>query len=176
MNPGSPAKNGGVRLEITTEDISRLLTQYGDMVLRISYAYLKNQADAEDVSQDVFLKLMDKKPAFHDKTHEKSWLIRTTINMCKNKVGLFWNKNRCAIDAVPEESRWDHYRSDDFVRDAVMSLPEKYRILIHLYYYEGFSTPELAKLTNQREATVRSSLHRARERLKEILKEEYDFE
>ena len=146
-------------MEISQNYIEGLIEKYGDMVLRISYTYLKNKPDAEDVVQDVFLKVIDKKPNFNDENHEKSWFIRTAINMCKNKLNLFWNKNKCSIDAAADFSTYD-----------------KYRITVYMHYYEGYSTPEISKLLNKPEATVRSLLSRARTKLKNILKEDYDFE
>ncbi len=163
-------------MEVTKDYISDLLDKYGDMVLRIAYTYLKNRADAEDIVQDVFLRIIDKKPPFNDENHEKSWLIRATINMCKNKVNLFWNKNKCSIDDVQEFAVSDKYNTDTSVFQAVMALGEKYRVVVYMYYYEGYSTPEIAKVIGKSETTIRSLLHRARNKLKDMLKEDYDFE
>ena len=167
---------GGVCLEITKEYIGDLVDKYGNMILRIAYTYLKNKADAEDIVQDVFLQIIDKNPVFNDANHEKSWLVRTAINMCKNKINLFWNKNRCSIDDIAEFASYDKYSTDTSVLKAVMELPDKYRIAVYMYYYEGYSTPEISKLTDKSETAVRSLLHRARNKLKSVLKEEYDFE
>ena len=131
-------------MEVTKDYISDLLDKYSDMVLRIAYTYLKNRADAEDIVQDVFLRIIDKKPSFNDESHEKSWLIRATINMCKNKVNMFWNKNKCSIDDVQEFAVSDKYNTDTSVFQAVMALGEKYRVVVYMYYYEGYSTPEIA--------------------------------
>jgi RNA polymerase sigma-70 factor (ECF subfamily) len=163
-------------LEVTKDYISDLLDKYGDMVLRIAYTYLKNRADAEDIVQDVFLRIIDKKPSFNDENHEKSWLIRATINMCKNKVNMFWNKNKCSIDDVQEFAVSDKYNTDTSVFQAVMALGEKYRVVVYMYYYEGYSTPEIANVIEKSETTIRSLLHRARNKLKDMLKEDYDFE
>ena len=145
-------------------------------MLRIAYTYLKNRADAEDIVQDVFLRIIDKKPSFNDESHEKSWLIRATINMCKNKVNMFWNKNKCSIDDVQEFAVSDKYNTDTSVFQAVMALGEKYRVVVYMYYYEGYSTPEIADVIGKNETTIRSLLHRARNKLKDMLKEDYDFE
>ena len=163
-------------MEVTKDYISDLLDKYGDMVLRIAYTYLKNRADAEDIVQDVFLRIIDKKPSFNDENHEKSWLIRATINMCKNKVNMFWNKNKCSIDDVQEFAVIDKYNTDTSVFQAVMALGEKYRVVVYMYYYEGYSTPEIANVIGKSETTIRSLLHRARNKLKDMLKEDYDFE
>lgn len=163
-------------MEVTKDYISDLLDKYGDMVLRIAYTYLKNRADAEDIVQDVFLRIIDKKPSFNDESHEKSWLIRATINMCKNKVNMFWNKNKCSIDDVQEFAVSDKYNTDTSVFQEVMALGEKYRVVVYMYYYEGYSTPEIADVIGKNETTIRSLLHRARNKLKDMLKEDYDFE
>ena len=163
-------------MEVTKDYISDLLDKYGDMVLRIAYTYLKNRADAEDIVQDVFLRIIDKKPSFNDENHEKSWLIRATINMCKNKVNMFWNKNKCSIDDVQAFAVSDKYNTDTRVFQAVMALGEKYRVVVYMYYYEGYSTPEIANVIGKSETTIRSLLHRARNKLKDMLKEDYDFE
>lgn len=163
-------------MEVTKDYISDLLDKYGDMVLRIAYTYLKNRADAEDIVQDVFLRIIDKKPSFNGENHEKSWLIRATINMCKNKVNMFWNKNKCSIDDVQEFAVSDKYNTDTSVFQEVMALGEKYRVVVYMYYYEGYSTPEIANVIGKNETTIRSLLHRARNKLKDMLKEDYDFE
>ena len=163
-------------MEVTKDYISDLLDKYSDMVLRIAYTYLKNRADTEDIVQDVFLRIIDKKPSFNDESHEKSWLIRATINMCKNKVNMFWNKNKCSIDDVQEFAVSDKYNTDTSVFQAVMALGEKYRVVVYMYYYEGYSTPEIADVIGKNETTIRSLLHRARNKLKDMLKEDYDFE
>lgn len=163
-------------MEVTKDYISDLLDKYGDMVLRIAYTYLKNRADAKDIVQDVFLRIIDKKPSFNDENHEKSWLIRATINMCKNKVNMFWNKNKCSIDDVQEFAVSDKYNTDTSVFQEVMALGEKYRVVVYMYYYEGYSTPEIANVIGKNETTIRSLLHRARNKLKDMLKEDYDFE
>ncbi len=157
------------------EQITAMLDKYGDMILRLAYTYFKNMADAEDVVQDVFLKIVENMPDFADETHEKAWLVRTTINMCKNKLKLFWNRNVGSIDDIKEMSEFDKYDEGSEVLQAVLTLPEKYRTVVHLYYYEEYTTPEIAKLIHKNEATVRSLLHRAREQLKPVLKEVYDF-
>lgn len=161
---------------ITSERIEILVNKYGNMILRLSYTYLKNIADAEDVVQDVFLKIVEKMPEVDDEAYEKAWIIRVTINICKNKLKMFWNKNVDLVDEMKEIASFDEDNDNSDVFKAVMSLSEKYRTVIHLYYYEGYSTPEIANLIDKNEVTVRSLLHRAREKLKSVLKEAYDFE
>ncbi len=163
-------------MEITRESVGALVEKYGSTVLRLAYTYLNNMADAEDTVQDVFLKIMDKAPEFRDEEHERYWIVRTTINMCKNRLNMFWNKNKRSIDEVAETAVYDKYSEDSTVLQAVLSLPGNYKAAVYMYYYEGWTTPQIAKMTGKSEITVRSYLHRARTMLKKILKEEYDFE
>lgn len=129
-------------------------------------------SDAEDILQDTLLKYMQSAPVFENAQHEKAWLLCVASNLCKNK--LSYNKireNDELLETLTAEEREDL----SFVWNAVKKLPEKYREAIHLYYEEGYSTREISRILNRRESTVRSDLKRGRERLKEILKEEYDF-
>lgn len=160
----------------TNEQIVKMVDIYGDMILRLAYTYLKNIADAEDVVQEVFLKIVECMPEFNDKIHEKAWIVRATINLCKNKLKLFWNRKIDPLDEIKEISATDDYDENSDVLKAVLGLPEKYRTVVHLYYYEQYSTLEIARLINKNESTVRSILHRAKEKLKSVLKEAYDFE
>ena len=161
---------------MTEEYIASLVDKYGDMVLRIAYTYLKNMADAEDAVGDLYLSIVDKEPKFNDETHERLWMVRAIINTCKNRLKLYWNKNKCSVDDVAETGVCDNYNETPEVLSAVLALPEKYKTAIYLFYYEGFKTPEIAKMMNKTEATVRSIIMRAREKLKSALKEGYDFE
>ena len=161
---------------MTQEKTCELLDLYGDTVMRTAYTYLKNKPDAEDAVQEVFLHIIEKNPVFNDKNHEKAWILRTTINVCKNNLNTFWNRNKQSIDDSPDVAVYDSYNTDSSVLKAVMSLPEKYRITIYMYYYEEYSTAEIAKITGKNDVTVRSLLRRARAKLKDMRKEEYDFE
>lgn len=163
-------------MEFTQEYVSGLVEKYSDMILRIAYTYLKSKTDAEEVMQDVFLQIIDKRPDFQDATHEKSWIIRTTINLCKNTLNRFWNKHKLPIDEAVTAAGYDTYQLDNSVFQAVMSLSEQYRIAIYMFYYEGYSALEIAHILKKSDAAVRTLLHRARNKLKSMLKEEYDFE
>lgn len=145
-----------------TEELAQLIDRYGNTVLRLAYTYLKNKADAEDIVQDVFLQVMEKQPEFQNAEHEKAWLVRTTINHCKNRLHTFWNRNKCSIDEIAKISKCDTYHLDSDVLKAVLSLPAKYRTAVYMHYYEGYKTPELARILGTSETTVRSWLCRAR--------------
>ena len=150
----------------------KALDQYGNAILRLAYSYLHNMSDAEDILQDTLLKYMQSAPVFENTQHEKAWLLCVASNLCKNK--LSYNKIR-ETDELLETLTAEEREDLSFVWNAVKKLPEKYREAIHLYYEEGYSTREISRILNRRESTVRSDLKRGRERLKEILKEEYDF-
>lgn len=156
----------------TDEFISQDLEVYGDMILRLGYSYVKNIHDSEDILQDVLLKLIEHDNIFKDGEHKKAWIITVTRNLCKNKLKSSWFKQRNELIDMPY---YDNYMNHD-VFDAVMKLPVKYREVIHLFYYEDYSTLQISDLINKKESTVRSLLHRARNMLKDELKEDYDFE
>ena len=146
----------------------RLLSQHGDSILRLAYAYLHNMSDAEDVLQDTLLQFLKTAPVLENPDHEKAWLLRVAGNLSKNRIA--YNRVRGADEL--EESLAAEQREDlSYVWDAVKSLPVKYREVIHLFYYEGYSTGQIAQLLRMNESTVRSRLRRGREQLKSILQE-----
>lgn len=151
----------------------RLLDTYGNSILRYAYSYLHNMSDAEEVLQDTLVKFLQTAPILETPQHEKAWLLRVAGNLSKNR--LDYNKVRAA-DELSEELVAAGNEELSFVWDAVKALPEKFRAVIHLFYHEGYSTAEIAQLLGRNEATVRSDLRRGRAKLKEVLKEAYDFE
>ena len=143
------------------------------MILRYAYAYMHSLSDAEEVLQDTLIQFLRTAPAFESPAHEKAWLLRVTANLSKNRLG--YNRRR-QTDELNDELTGEEREDLSFVWDAVKSLPPGQREAIHLFYYEGYSTVEIARILNRREATVRSDLFRARAKLRDILKEAYDFE
>lgn len=159
--------------EDTNETASRLLDQYGNRILRLAYSYLHNQSDAEDILQETLIKYLQTAPAFARPTHEKAWLLKVAANLSKNRIDY----NRIRETDELEETLVAKERQDlTFVWEAVKQLPANYRAAIHLFYYEGCSTAEIARILDRKESSVRSDLWRGREQLKHILKEAYDFE
>ncbi len=143
---------------------------YIDTVYRVALSYVKNPADAEDVTQEVFLALLRTRPDFTCEDHAKFWLIRVTVNACKK---LFRSPRRKEIpleEYVQSLPFREPSHSDLFL--AVMSLPMKYRMPLYLHYYEEYSTQEIAELLKIPKGTVCTNLKRGRETLKELLKEE----
>ena len=166
MEPASLARD---------ETLDTLLDRYGGMILRLAFSCLKNQADAEDVLQDVFLKLIERRPSFESEEHRKAWLIRVTINLCRNRLRSPWNWHR-DLEEVTLSAEEPDWQEGSEVLDAVLALPEKYREVIHLFYYEDCSVAEIARLLHKKEPTVRSLLFRARAILKKTLKGAVDLE
>ncbi len=150
----------------------RFMKEYGNSILRLAYSYLHNMADAEDVLQDTLIRVLEADPEFKSEEHEKAYLLRTAANVAKNRID--YNKYR-ETDELNEELVAEKREDLAYVWDAVRGLPEQSREVIHLFYVEGYRTAEIAKILRRKESTVRSDLKRAREHLKEILKEEYDF-
>ena len=148
-------------------DHAQLFREYRDDVYRLAVCYTRSREDAEDVCQTVFLKLLERK--FLDPGKEKQWLLRVTANECKNLLRSHWWKTTVPMD---ETISVEPPEVNDTLQ-AVLSLEEKYRLPIHLYYYEGYSLEEIAGLLRARPGTVGSWLSRGREKLKELLKEDY---
>lgn len=160
-------------VECTYANVEEILDEYGNSILRLGYSYLHNKADAEEVLQDTLIQYIQKKPEFHTKEYEKKWLLTVASNLSKNRIK--YNLLRQS-DELSEELVSENREDLSFVWDAVKKLPKKYRMVIHLFYDEGYQTSEIAEILNQKETTIRSHLARAREKLKVVLKEEYDFE
>lgn len=166
---------GGVKLEqsslYTNDEIIDIYNRHIDMVYRICLMYLKSVPDAEDAVQDVFLKLMRSNRKFKSSEHEKAWLIVTSQNHCKNMLKNWWRKKRTDINNIPEPSYVEDL-TKDYIWEQVISLPNKYKMVIYLYYYEGYSTEEISKILDIKSSTIRTQLRTARKRLKLILEEE----
>lgn len=160
------------RAEINRQ-AEHILDEHGSSILRLAYSYLHNMSDAEEVLQDTLLRFLKTAPTFENSTHEKAWLLRVAGNLSKNRID--YNKVR-ATDELSDTLKAEKREDLSFVWDAVRSLPVPFREVIHLFYYEGYSTAEISRMLDRKESTVRSDLRRGRLRLKEILKEACDFE
>lgn len=143
--------------------INKLVEDYTDMVLRIALTYLKNIYDAQDICQEVFIRIFQQDKTFLDSEHEKAWIIRVTINACKDAMKSQWKKRFFPSNEIVLPIKDNENKE---VVSFVLELPLKYRSVIYLYYFENYSTAEIAKLLNRNEATVRTQLKRARDILK----------
>lgn len=162
-----------VRKEEVNRQAERMLTEYGNSILRLAYTYLHNYSDAEEVVQDTLIQFLRTTPQLTGTEHEKAWLLHVAANLSKNRIA--YNKVRAA-DELSETLAAEEREDLSFVWDAVKQLPQVYRETVHLYYEEGYATAEIARILGRKESTVRSDLRRARAQLKDMLKEVYDFE
>lgn len=153
------------------KDFSEIMNRRINMVLRLACAYVGIYSEAEDITQDVFLKLYTSEKSFETAEEEKAWLIRVTINRCINRKRSGWfSKNLPLTDTLPAD---DFPHEEREVLDAVLRLPEKYRPIVHLFYYEDYSVKEISALTGINESTVRTRLQRARAILRTEIMEDY---
>ena len=152
----------------------RLVNSYSDMILRISFLYLKQTCDAEDVCQEVFLKMLLHDISFDDAEHEKAWIIRTTINACKDIVRKRAVRNLISIEDVslPDKAGAGDNLIDKELIEALQMLPLNYRISLFLFYYEGYKIKEIAEILGKNESAVSAYLSRGRKKLKRILQED----
>lgn len=163
--------------KITTEGA---VDRYADMVYRLAFSQMKNKTDADDLFQEVFIRLVRHIDEMNSWEHVKAWLIKVTVNCARKHFDLYWNKNVTslyddeAVDEVFEEA-YDEIPEEHPVRAAVSRLPEKYRLIVHLFYFEELSIKEISEITNQKETTVKTQMFRAREMLKQIMKGETDL-
>ncbi len=161
-----PARGEGASLQ----NIEEIYRRQFDMVYRIGFTYLKNPSDTEDAAADVFVKMMQKNIAFQNAEHEKAWLIRTTINTCKDRLKHWW-RSRANINDYENLQGDDPFRIDETLK-AVMELPARYKDVIYLYYYEGYTSEEVAGILKKPHSTIRSHLSEARCLLKGVLGDE----
>lgn len=152
-------------------EVERLVGAYADLILRLSYTYLKSTHDAEDICQTVLLKLMGAPARFEGPEHERAWVIRTTANACKDVLRSGHRRRTVGLEAAPDAAAPEEPESE--VVDAVMALPRKYREAIYLHYYEGYSIREIAKLTGRSESAVSAHLSRGRAKLRTMLEGAY---
>lgn len=182
----------------TINNVQSVITEYSDMVYRLAYAMMRNQSDADDIYQEVFLRYIRRRPVFHSSDHARAWMLKVTANCCKNHWKSPWSDGRMeplerqdgdgnSYDMMEKygmgkmqetgisgedpaqqlQKRWQREQ----LRCRIGELPEQYRLVIHLYYYEELSTEEIARLLHRRTSTVRTQLVRARQQLRDILKQ-----
>lgn len=162
--------------QFINDNITLKLNEYSDMVYRICYIYLHNHADVEDVFQEVFLKLLQTDKPFASSEHEKAWIIRITINKCKDMLKCFWKKRVNFFDDVELDNgdielTYENKEENELLK-IILSLPPKYKDAVYLYYYEEYTVPQMAKILKLNENTIYSYLHRARILIKNELGEE----
>jgi len=147
--------------------------RYGDHVFSAAFSILQNQEDADDVVQDTFLRYLTAKKEYESEEHIRAWLIRVAINRARDVQASFWRRNRTTWEDYMETLEFSE-PADRTLFETVMGLPEKYRVVIHLFYYEEYSIPEIATILKLREGTVKSQLSRGRMLLKQTMMEEWN--
>lgn len=154
----------------TDDCLENIIKAYSNMVYRLAFSQTRNKSDADDIYQEVFLRYIGKKPQFETEEHRKAWFIRVTVNCCKKLWASSWLRKTEPLD---ETITFEMQEGTD-LHHELLKLPMKYRTVIHLFYYEDMSIEEISKCLNQGPSTIRTQLTRARYKLKEYLKEDYD--
>ena len=155
-------------MALTEEQRTQVVNRWGDMVYRLALARTASVPDAEDVFQEVFLRYFRHEDRFQSDEYRKAWFIRCTVNRCKSLLASPWRRRTVPLETAAEIGVEDDYRE---VYAAVLSLPAKYRAVIHLHYFEDLSVAEMAKTLELPEGTVKSQLSRGRALLRDMLKE-----
>ncbi|MCI8902446.1 MAG: RNA polymerase sigma factor [Lachnospiraceae bacterium] len=155
------------------QSLHELAAMYQDNLFAVAFNICQNTQDAEDVIQDTFVQYYTTKKEFDSEEHIRAWLIRVAVNKAKNVTRTFWRRNKVSIEDFTEMLAFETPESETLF-ETVMQLPKKYRIVIHLYYYEDYSVGEIAKILKLSESNVKTRLMRGRAKLREVLKEEWD--
>lgn len=152
-------------------EFRKTIEKHKDSVYKVAFSYCKNKPDADDAFQEVFIRYLKATVAFSDETHEKAWFIRVTINVCKSIYRTWWF---CKTQPLDEQIP---YASEEYeLLESVMSLHPKYSTPLHLYYYEDYSTREIAEILGISETNVQTRLQRARKKLEQQIKEDgFDY-
>lgn len=150
------------------QEVNRAVEQYSDMIRRLCMIHLKNYADTEDIFQTVFLKYVLSSVAFESREHEKAWFIRVTVNACKDLLKSFFRSRTVSLEEIMEQPA--QLSTDDReVLEAVLSLPQKYKDVVYLHYYEGYTAPQISRILGKNKNTVYTLLTRSRQLLREKL-------
>lgn len=154
------------------QSVQELFEKYRDNLYIIAFNVCKNAEDAKDVVQDTFIQYYSVKKEFDNEQHIRAWLIRVAINKAQNMNTAFWRKNKISLEDYMETLEFETEESEELF-ETVMHLPEKYRIVIHLFYYEEYNIHEIADILKLSESNVKVRLSRGRLLLKEKLQEEW---
>lgn len=151
----------------TDKEITEIYHRQVDTVYRICYSFMKNKPEAEDMVQETFLRLIASGKTFENPRHEKAWLVVTASNLCKDQLKRFYRKDEDLDDHA--DIAGDLGPKENPVLEAILNLPRDYKTVVYLYYYEGYTTAEIAKFLRCPQPTVRTRLARARKQLKTML-------
>jgi len=153
-------------------DIREVFVRQHKRVYRMALLYLKNVSDAEDAVQNVFLKYMEKEIVFENEQHEQAWFLTVTRNYCKDQFKSFWNRF-VDMGEIPEAAGDE--REEGKLLEYIMKLPQKYKEVLYLYYYEEYSVKEMAAMLSRKESTIQTQLFDARKKLRGMLGEEAQY-
>ena len=155
------------------QPVEELTERYRDNLFAVAFHVCKNAADADDIVQETFLQYYVAKKEFDSEAHIRAWLIRVAVNKAKNVNRSFWRQHKVPLEEYMESLVFETQKEETLF-ETVMKLPEKYRIIIHLYYYEDYSVREIGEILSLKESNVKVRLSRGRKLLKEALKEDWD--
>lgn len=150
------------------QEANRAIERYADTVRRICMIHLKNHADTEDIFQNVFLKYVLSTTVFESEEHEKAWFIRVTINACRDLLRSFFRSRTVSLDTLLDQPA-EMTENDRTVLDAVLALPPKYRDVVYLHYYEGYTAPQIGEILKKNTNTIYTLLTRAKQALRQTL-------
>lgn len=162
------------RLSMDKEFIE-IFNLYKNDIYRLAFSYTKNFADSDDITQNVFVKFYNKFNSFSNKDYIKKWLIKVTVNECKTLFLSAWKRKILPFTEKEENIIYQENARNDLLKN-VFELPKKYRIVVYLNYYEDYKIKEISELLNITESSIQTQLLRAREKLREILKEDFNYE
>lgn len=148
----------------TNEELSQIYYRQVNTIYRVCFLYMKNKYDTEDMVQQTFIRLMKDRTVFQNEEHEKAWLIRTAVNLCKDHFRSWWSRI-VGLEEAADVAAVDSMKVDETL-ERVLNLPSKYKTVIYMYYYEGYTTKEIAKILGIKESTIRGHLHKGRQYLK----------
>lgn len=153
------------------QEVNTAIERYSDTVQRLCVVYLKNHADTEDVFQTVFFKYYLSSKVFESDEHEKAWIIRVTINACKDHLKSLFRSRTVSLDEIAEtaDPMSEAAPENSDVLEAVLSLPQKYRDVVYLHYYEGYTAPQISRILHKNVNTIYTLLTRSKEQLREKL-------
>jgi RNA polymerase sigma-70 factor (ECF subfamily) len=159
-------------LSRTDKEIAEIYTRHVKTIYRICYTYMKNSSDTEDIVQETFIRLMKFGGSYESEEHEKAWLIRTAANLCKDNLKHWWRKRENLEDY--QNLLDDNNTKNNDTLEVVMSLPDKYKTVVYLYYYEGYTSVEISKILSKPQSTIRNYLHEARNILRTKLGSDFE--
>lgn len=158
-----------VLYQVPEEKFKEIYQRNVGRVYRICVLYLKSSSEAEDATQDIFIKFLEKQMDFKNEDHEKAWFIVVAKNYCKDFLKSWWKSRRIDIESLPEISYSEEETNVTDIFEKLLSLPKKYKIVMYLYYYEEYSIKQISDILNRKESTIQTQLSRGRNLLKEKL-------